>query len=322
MSSLLGITNFVRTVQAGSFAGAARDLGISAVAVSKNVAALERSLGVRLLNRSTRALSLTDEGRAFNERCMEPLRALEEATLSAQSSADAPSGCVRVTSLSPFGRGYVIPLLQKFSRLYPHIEIDLSLDDAVVDMVAGGFDVGIRAGKIDNPSIIAREICGLNFVICAAPAYLSHHGIPKREDELRQHNCLRLALGSTTPRAVNRAANAASNWRLGAARTALDPPADGTFIANDFNSLEQAALNGLGLFNAPLPLVLPHFRSGLLRPVLPQCASSGLSIYLYYRSRRNQPARVRVFVDFMLEALRSQPDLTGDAVKMCAPYWA
>ncbi len=317
MSSLLGITNFVRTVSAGSFAGAARELGISAVAVSKNVASLERALGVRLLNRSTRALSLTDEGRAFHERCAEPLRALEDATASAKNSADAPGGVVRVTSLSPFGRGSVIPLLPKFARLYPNIEVDLRLDDAVVDLVADNFDIGIRAGRQQSPAVIAREICELHFVLCAAPSYFATQGIPKRIEDLAQHNCLRMASRAVT----NDSDRSTINWRLGPQRIALDPPARGTLIANDFNSLEHAAICGVGIFNAPLPLVMPHFRSGALRPVLPQCRSSGISLYLYYRSRRNQPARVRVFVDFLLESLRAQPDLVGDPVALCAPFW-
>ncbi len=318
MSSLLGITNFVRTVQAGSFAGAARELGISAVAVSKNVAALERALGVRLLNRSTRALSVTEEGRAFHERCAEPLRALMEASASVKSSADAPSGLIRVTSLTPFGRGYVIPMLPKFGRLYPQIEIDLRLDDNVVDMVTEGFDIGIRAGRIESPAVIAREICNLHFVVCGAPSYFSQQGVPKRLEELARHNCLRLAIGKTAGKTDPRMLN----WRVGTPREFLNPPAHGTLIANDFNSLEQAALSGVGLFNAPLPLVMPHFRSGLLRPVLPQCRSSGLTIYLHYRSRRNQPVRMRVFVDFLLESLRSEPDLMNDPNTLCAPYWA
>jgi DNA-binding transcriptional LysR family regulator len=318
MSSLLGITHFVRTVQAGSFAGAARELGVSAVAVSKNVASLERALGVRLLNRSTRALSMTEEGHALHERCAEPLRALIEASASIRSSAEAPGGLIRVTSLTPFGRGYVIPLLAKFGRLYPHIEIDLRLDDNVVDMVADGFDIGIRAGRIESPAVIAREICDLHFVVCGAPSYFSQYGVPKHPEDLTRHNCLRLAIGKTTEKLDPRALN----WRVGILRDALNPPAYGTLIANDFNSLEQAALSGVGLFNAPLPLVMPHFRSGLLRPILPQCRSSGLSIYLYYRSRRNQPERVRAFVEFLLGSLRSEPDLVNDPSVLCAPYWA
>lgn len=196
MSSLLGITHFVRTVQAGSFAGAARTLGVSEVAVSKNVATLERTLGVRLLNRSTRSLSVTEEGRVFHERCAEPLRALLDASASAKRSADASGGLIRITSLTPFGHGYVIPLLSKFARLYPNVEIDMRLNDSVVDMVADGFDIGIRAGRIESPAVIAREICALHFVVCGAPAYFSQQGVPVHAEDLARHNCLRLALGA------------------------------------------------------------------------------------------------------------------------------
>ena len=321
MASLTGITNFVRTTKAGSFAAAARELGISAVAVSKNVSALEQTLGVRLFNRSTRALSLTEEGRAFYERCAEPLRALEDATNSAKSSAAQASGVLRVTCLTPFGRGYVVPMVARFCRLYPNIELDLRLDDRVNDLVADGLDVGVRAGKIDRPNIIAREICALNFVICAAPGYFSQFGVPKRIDDLAAHNCLRMTGSNATTVATN-ASSRAQNWRLGAARTALEPPARGSFSSNDFGGLEQAALNGIGLFNAPLPLVISHFRSGALRPVLPQCMSSGLSIFVHYRSRRNQPVRVRLFVDFLLQGLRAHPDLSANPNALCAPFWA
>lgn len=317
MTSLQGITNFIKTVRAGSFAGAARELGISAVAVSKNVAALEKSLGVRLLNRSTRALSLTDEGRAYHERCAEPLQALEDASAFAKSSTNSLSGLLRVTSMTPFGRGYVIPMVQKFCRLYPQIQIELLLDDNVSDMISDGFDVGVRAGLQQPPEAIARKICDLSFVVCAAPDYFSQYGIPKKLEDLATHQCLHLARKTT---AVARGTDQLT-WRLGSASSGRSVPTRGSLIANDFNALEQAALNGMGLFNAPLPLVMPHFRSGALKPVLPMGMSTGLSIYLHYRSRRNQPARVKVFIDYMLDGLRKQPDLAGDATSLCAPYW-
>ena len=317
MASLQGITNFIKTVRAGSFAGAARELGVSAVAVSKNVAALEKSLGVRLLNRSTRALSLTDEGRAYHERCAAPLQALEDASAFAKSSTNSVSGMLRVTSITPFGRGYVIPMVQKFCRLYPQIQIELLLDDNVSDMIANGFNVGVRAGLQQVPEAIARKICDLSFVICGAPDYFSQYGTPKKLEDLATHQCLHLTRNTA---AVSRHSDPLV-WRVGPASSARTVPARGNLIANDFNALEQAALNGMGLFNAPLPLVMPHFRSGALKPVLPMGMSTGLSIYLHYRSRRNQPARVRVFIDYMLEGLRNQPDLAGDAASLCAPYW-
>ncbi len=321
MSSLLGVTHFLRTVRAGSFAGAARELNISAVAVSKNVAALERELGIRLLNRSTRALSLTEEGRVFFERCDKPFQTIEQALTGAKQASDSPTGLLRVSCLSPIGRGMVIPLLQKFCALHPHVQIDLRLDDHVVDMVAEGVDVGIRVGNIDDPAIVARRVSDLPFVICGSPAYFAQHGVPKTINDLSRHNCLRLGNPSAKSAESTKASTAGMNWRLGAKREAVAPPVNGGLIASDFNALEQAALSGIGLFHAPLPLVMPHFRSGLLRPVLPEALSNVLSLYIHYRSRRNQPARMKIFVDYMLEQLREHPDLATKPETLCAPFW-
>ena len=322
MNSLLGVTNFLRTVRAGTFAGAAKELGISAVAVSKNVASLERELGIRLLNRSTRALSLTEEGRIFHERCDQPLQAIEEAFKGAKQASETATGLLRVTCLSPVGRGLVIPQIQKFCSLHPHICLDLRLEDRVVDMVSEGFDVGIRVGTIEDPEIIARKISNLAFVVCGSPSYLSLYGVPKSVEDLVKHNCLRLGSTQGGRAAIGKVANGGMNWRLGANRTAVSPPVNGNLIAGDFNALEQAALSGMGLFHAPLPLVAPHFRAGTLRPVLPLALSNQLSLYLHYRSRRNQPARMRIFVEFLLEQLRKHPDLISDPKQLCGPYWA
>lgn len=324
MSSLLAVTHFLRTVRAGSFAAAARELHVSAVAVGKNVSALERDLGVRLLNRTTRALSLTEEGRLFFERCDKPLQSIEQALIGAKQASDSPSGLLRVSCLSPIARGFVIPLLRNFRVQHPHVEIDLRLDDEVVDMVADGIDVGIRVGNIQDPAIVARRVADLPFIVCASPSYLALQGVPKTIDDLSRHNCLRLgrAHPSGGDGAASKATSAGINWRLGEKREAVTPPVSGSLIANDFNALEQAAISGLGLFHAPLPLVMPHFRTGVLRPVLPSALSNVLSLYIHYRSRRNQPARMKIFVDFMLEHLRENPDLATKPETLCAPFWA
>ena len=322
MNSLLGITNFLRTVRAGSFAGAARELGISAVAVSKNVATLERELGIRLLNRSTRALGLTEEGRLFHEQCDKPLQAIETACASAKQASESPTGLLRVTCLSPIGRGLVIPLMHKFCLRNPYITIDLRMEDKVSDMVAEGFDVGIRVGNIEDPEIVARKISNLPFVVCASPNYLSARGVPQTISDLAKHNCLRLGSQNTNNKEMTKASGGGLNWFLGPTRSPVTPSVTGNFISSDFNALEQAALNAMGLFHAPLPLVLPHFKTGLLKPVLPMATSSQLSLYLHYRSRRNQPARMRIFIEYLLENLRNHPDLAEDPISLCAPYWA
>ena len=145
-----GVVSFVTTVSAGSFAAAARELGISPVAVSKNVGRLERELGIRLLQRSTRKLGVTEEGRLFYERCAGPLRDLESARSAARERASAVTGTVRVTGVTPFTMTYVLPLIPAFTRTYPNVEVELHLDDNVSDMIAQGYDVGIRVGRISK----------------------------------------------------------------------------------------------------------------------------------------------------------------------------
>ena len=312
MKGIRGVVGFVRTVEAGSFAGAAKKLGISPVAVGKNVQRLERQLGVRLLQRSTRKLALTEEGRLYYERCTGPLRDLENAQSVIAEKGRSPSGTLRVTSLSPFGRAYVLPLVPAFSRLYPAIELELHLDDTVSDMIAGGYDVGIRAGAALDGTMVMREVAPLTFVVCGAPSYLAERGAPTTPADLATHNCLRL-------RARGRAGHAL-NWSLGPERITVSPNVTGNFLTHDITTLVAAAVHGQGLAFAPLPLVLPLFRTGALRPVLPECASQVARIYIHYLSRRNLPARVKVFVNFMLERLRSNPDLTSDPQVLLAPF--
>jgi len=309
MKGISGAVGFVRTVEAGSFAGAAKKLGITPVAVSKNVQRLEQRLGVRLLRRSTRKLSVTEEGRLYYERCAGPLRELEIAESVIADKGKSPTGTIRVTSLSPFGRTYVLPLIPAFSRLYPGIELELRLDDAVSDMIAGGYDVGIRAGDARDGSMVMREVAPLHFVVCGAPSYFAERGIPLTVADLSKHNCLRL-----------RGRGPAVKWRLGPKESADSALIKGNFIAYDFTTLVAAAVHGQGLVFAPLPLVLPLFRTGELRPVLPECVSQPARIFIHYMSRKHLPARVKAFVNFMLEHLRSNPDLTSDPQVLLAPF--
>jgi DNA-binding transcriptional LysR family regulator len=310
LKSIRGILGFVRTVEAGSFSAAGKALGISAVAVGKNVQRLERQLGVRLLQRSTRKLALTEEGRLYYERCTGPLRELESAQSSITEKGRSPSGLLRVTSLSPFGRAYVLPLLPAFSRRYPAVEVELHLDDAVSDMIAGGYDVGIRAGEARDGTMVMRELAPLYFVVCGAPSYLSERGVPQTPADLADHNCLRLRRG---------ASGRPVSWALGPGKGS--PLAvRGNLLANDITALVSAAVHGQGLVFAPLPFVLPLFRTGALAPVLTQCVAQPARLYIHYASRKNLPMRTRVFVNFMLERLRANPDLTSDPQVFLAAF--
>jgi DNA-binding transcriptional LysR family regulator len=313
VESIRGVVGFVRTVAAGSFAGAARLLGVSPVAVSKNVQRLERQLGVRLLQRSTRKLKLTDEGRLFYERCTGPLQELENAQSAVREKGGSSAGSLRVTSISPFARTYVLPLLPAFSELYPNIEIELHLDDSVSDMIAEGYDVGIRAGEMRLGSMVVREIAPLHFVVCGAPAYFAEHGIPATVTDLARHNCLRLAGRVARP-------GRALNWMLGPKRSPVTPPVNGNFIANDIAALVMAAVHDQGLVFAPLPFVLPLFRAGTLVPVLPESIARPAYLFIHYPNRKQLPARVRSFVNFLLEHLRANPDLGSDAQSLVAPF--
>jgi len=312
VKGIRGVVGFVRAVEAGSFAGAAKKLGVTPVAVSKNVARLEQHLGVRLLQRSTRKLSLTEEGRAYYERCTGPLRELETAQAAITDRAKSPTGALRVTCLSPFGRAYVLPLIPAFSRRYPGIELELTLDDALSDMIAGGYDVGIRAGEARDGTMVMREVAPLHFVVCAAPSYLAAHGPPLSPADLAKHNCLRLRGRGPTSQAPP--------WRLGGADVANPPSITGNFLANDIPALVTAAVHGQGLVFAPLPFVLPLFRTGALRPVLADCVSQPVRIFIHYVTRKHLAARVKAFVSFMLAHLRANPDLTSDPQSLLAPF--
>jgi DNA-binding transcriptional LysR family regulator len=310
IESIRGVIGFVRTVAAGSFAGAAKELGMSPVAVSRNVQRLERGLGVRLLQRSTRKLSLTEEGRLFYERCTGPLLELEGAQAAVKDKGRSPAGRLRVTSVSPFGRTYLLPLLPVFSRRYPEIEVELHLDDAVSDMIAEGYDIGIRAGEMRDSTMVARAIAPLHFVICGAPSYLAKYGIPRKPADLAGHNCVRLQ---------NRRTRAGpATWALGPNKVAT--PVNGNFVANDVTTLVLAAMHGQGLAFAPLPLVLPLFRSSALVPLLPDCMSNPAHLFIHYPNRRHLPVRTRSFVNFMLDRFRKNPDLVSDPRTLVAPY--
>jgi DNA-binding transcriptional LysR family regulator len=311
MDGIRGVIGFVKAVSTGSFAGAAKLLGVTPVAVSKNVQRLEQQLGVRLLHRSTRKLSLTDEGRVFYERCTGPLQELESAQSAVKDRSRLAAGVVRVTSLSPFGRNYVLPLLPEFSSRYPQIEVDLQMDDALSDMIGQRFDVGIRAGEMRDGSMVARRVAPLPFVVCAAPSYLAMRGEPATPADLARHNCLRFRGPSGAP---------AVDWRLGAQRTPVSPAVKGNFVAGDMSTLVMAAAHGQGLALVPVPLTLPLMRSGALRPVLLRWVSQGVHVFIHYPNRRNLPARVRAFVEFMIEQLGRNPDLQTDPQVLLAPF--
>jgi DNA-binding transcriptional LysR family regulator len=311
MKSLKGITSFVAVAGTGSFSAAAKLQGVSAVAIGKNIATLERQLGVRLFQRTTRKLSLTREGQTFFQQCEGPLRELQAAQAVVQSNTKALSGVVRVTSVSPIGLGYLVPLIPEFHRANPKVHIELHLDDSVTDMVSQGFDIGIRVGRLRDSEFIARPISAMPFVICANLAYLKQSGSPQRLEDLAGHNCIRLRRpGRKEP----------FPWFLRGVDSALDKSFQGNFSVNDFYAMLVAASQGQGLVCVPLPLAMPLFRAGQLRPVLTEYIDPQYVVYLHYPNRKNLPERTRVFVDFALKRLANEPDLQTAHQELVAPF--
>jgi DNA-binding transcriptional LysR family regulator len=304
--SLKGIENFVRTAEKGSFAKAAIELGVTPVAVSDNISRLERSLGVRLFARSTRQLRLTPEGQALLEQCTKPLRELDQACRETASSNTLAQGVVRVTMVSTVGHLYVVPELPKFYARYPGITLDLDLNDETMGLIAQRFDVSIRVGQLNDASFVARPLGPLRLPMVASPSYLAAHGQPLTLEELAQHVLLQQAIPGREQRFWLAKEVEASGARL----RILQLPA--RLAINDPQALLRACLDGVGIAQLPLPLVLPALRNGTLKVVLPQHAPDGLHIYLYYPSRKQLPARVRAFVDFIVEGLAQHPDLMAD----------
>ncbi len=314
MQSLRGILNFTRTAELGSFAGAARELGISPVAVSQNISRLELGLGVRLLARSTRALQITPEGQAFLEQCKGPLAQLDAACKDAASDVKHASGKLRVTIISPLAFLYFVPLLPKFFARYPDIQLELELSEDSTSLIAKRFDVGIRVGVLNDAAFVARPLGPLRLLLCASPAYLAQHGAPAKLNDLASHALLQLQITGreqTTPFFVQTRSDGARSMQM------LQLP--GRFICNDFRALLQACVDGIGIAQIPQPLALPHLRQGHLKTLLPDNVPEGWQLFIHYPSRKQLPARVRGFVDFCVEHFGGHADLSADVGAFTAP---
>jgi DNA-binding transcriptional LysR family regulator len=313
MESLRGIVNFARVARLGSFAKAARELGISAEAVSQNISRLEKGLGVRLLARTTRQLGLTAEGQAFLERCQEPLAELERACRQAREDTQTPRGRLRVTAVSPVAYQYLIPALPLFFERYPQIELELELSEDANPLIGRRFDVGIRVGALEDAAFVARPLGPMRLLTVASPAYLATAGTPSTPEALDQHRLLVAHfVGHQQPAPF-----------LLQSRTGPEAPAvtrvlpttgsmAGRFVCSDYRGLLAACERGLGIAQLPQPVALEALRAGRLKLLLAGYTLNGLQLFLHYPSRQQLPARVRAWVDFVIEQFGGHPDLTVD----------
>jgi len=289
MDRFLAMTVFARVVEQGSFARAADKLDLSASAVSRHVAELEAHLDTRLLNRTTRRLSLTESGRAFHERSVQLLADLDEAEETVTATGMVPRGRLRLTCAITFGIRHLAPSIADFSIRHPQVEFDVELSDRVVDIVDEGLDLAVRIGGIGSQALIARKIAVTQMVLCAAPGYIERKGRPVAPEDLSAHECLTYEYLAVR-----------NLWRFrdrdGAERSVK---IGGRVHANNGRLLTALAVDGLGVLLEPDFIVAPEIRAGRLVRLLPDFKPPSSDIHVAYPSRRHLSAKVRVFVDFL-----------------------
>jgi len=308
MRNLHGLLSFVESARLGSLSAAARKLDLTPAAVSKNVLRLESELGVRLFNRSTRRLRLTVEGEIFLQRAEMVLRELDAAVAEVGRATEMPSGRVRISVGAAFGRRWVVPALPSLLAAYPGLQVEIDLENRQVDLVAEGFDIGIRGGVIQDSSLIARRICALPVVLVASPAYLCLRGIPDSVEALTRHDCIGVRFFSNVQPAWRFRENGELREWFPAARLQVSEP----------EAAVELALAGTGIAQAGVHHVLPHLRAGRLKVLLPELhESAGREIVLHYPHRQYLSPRVRVTVDHLLAHFAAASDLHVGAADVC-----
>jgi DNA-binding transcriptional LysR family regulator len=284
---------FVAVVDAGSFVAAADRLDMSRAMASKYVAMLEDHLGTRLLNRTTRRLSLTEPGLVFYERSVQILVDVAEAAQVAGHMAAEPRGVLKVTMPLSYGLHRLGPVISEYVRRFPQVKLDLSLSDRKIDLVDEGFDVAVRIGKLPESGLIARKLGAIQSIVVGAPAYLEQHGIPEVPSDLAHHVCLGYALGT-----------GGDEWRLQGAGGLVTVRSTGSIKADNGDILRLAALQGAGLIFQPQFIVEEEVQAGRLVQVLNGYTSEELGVYAVYPSRKHLSAKVRTFVDHLVAHLQ------------------
>jgi DNA-binding transcriptional LysR family regulator len=298
METLVNLESFVRSAQTGSFSAAARRLGLTPAAVSRNVARLESNLGVRLFQRSTRRLTLTESGEQFIREVGGGLDSLQSAIAHVSTSAGQPAGVLKVSMSPAFGLDYLVPLLQDFLARYPAVVPDWHFDNRQVDLIVEGFDAAIGGGIELTSGLVARELARLHVIAVASPTYLAQIPRPREPADLQKHEgiVMRSALSGRL-----------RSWplrnRTGEQATVEMRP---RVILTDPEAICRCAIMGLGVAFVAMPHVLPHLKSGTLVRLLPEWHADVGPLSLYFAGHRLLPAKTRVFVDYVVEQFRRQ----------------
>ncbi|SAK80886.1 LysR family transcriptional regulator [Caballeronia calidae] len=294
MNSIADLEFFARLVTQGSLSALARDLGVTPPAVSARLSQLEKRLGVKLLNRTTRRLAMTQEGELYlgtGSRLLEQVQELERMV---SSSRDLPRGLLKVNATFGFGRRQIAPALSAFRRAYPEVEVQLDLTDRPMNLAEFAFDVGIRFGELPDMRVVGRKIAANRRFVCASPAYLKAHGTPKEPDDLRGHHCIVLRENDT----------AYGTWHFTKGKRHETVKVHGTMSSNDGEATLRWALDGHGVLVRSEWDAEPFIDTGALKRVLADWSMPPADIYAIYPERLNLSAKVRVFVEFLEQYLK------------------
>lgn len=296
-SSFQQMAVFARVVGAGSLSAAARELGFSPALISRKLAALEARLGVRLINRTTRSLHLTDEGASYYEACSRLLAEIDEADAAVAAGRVEPQGLLRVALPASFGHLHVAPRIPDFAERYPKVRLALSLSDRSVNVIEEGFDLTVRIAELEDSSLAARRLAPNRRVVCASPQYLARHGTPRVPDDLVHHNVLTTATDLTMTWDYKDPAGRAETVRV-----------SGRYSCDNWEVLREWALAGLGIALKSTWDVYRHLQDGSLVALFPGYSfHSDVAIYAVYPHRRHLPAKTRVFIEFLAESFGPEP---------------
>lgn len=298
MDKLNAMAVFVRVVERGSFSAVARELQTSQPTISKVLRALETELGGKLISRSTRQLSLTDEGQRYYSECRQILAAVDAAEHSFQSGRETVAGNLRIGSSVSFGRMQIATRLPGFLKKYPQVHIDLQLSDQNQDLVSEGLDVSFRIGELNDSGMIARHIGTTHRVTVAAPDYLKQHKTLQTPQDLSEHNCLQFNL-----------LNSQNLWVYEKDAQRHEVRIKGNAQSNNSEAIREMVLGGLGIALSPVWLFSEDLKAGRVTAILKDYSAQPLPIHAVSPANRRQSARVKAFVDYMSQALETAPEL-------------
>lgn len=296
MDKITGMTVFTRVAKSGSFTLAATELRISRAMVTKHIMNLENSLGVRLLNRTTRNLNLTEVGRAYLDRCLMILAEIEETETAVRRLQSEPKGTLRVSAPPYFGSKHLIPAIVDYNRLFPDVHFDVVLHSGVIDLIEEAIDLAIRLDGFDDSSLVSRTLAVSQLILCASPGYLQTNGTPREPEDLEGHNCL-----------INTSLPPRDLWKFSNGKASKSLLVKGSMRSNIAGAVRSAAIQGMGLAVLPSYMIGEELKTGLLMQVLEDYPVASVNIHAVYPHRKYLSAKVRTFLDFLCKRLQPKP---------------